>query len=92
MELKSEDKKNFYRLVFTNGQEFFIESENKKTETFLKELTNSGLLSLGSDYISIQRVDVDSNDPLNLVKAHLFSVQKVNASPIGAQTKLWRLL
>lgn len=85
--------KNFYRLVFTNGQEYFIESEQDDTSSFLKKLSSSGLLGLGSDYLTVQRADLKPDaDPLNLVKAHLFSVQKVNASPIGATTKLWRLV
>lgn len=84
MELKC-----YWRLVMTNDQEYFIKSEIEDTDSFLKLLSNRGLLTKDVDYIKLQLGD---SDPLNIKADKLFSVQKARDGIIGSQTKLWRLL
>lgn len=82
MELKN----NFYRIVFTNSQEFFVESAIEQTESFLMELKEKGAFT---GFITLQRQD---SDPVNISANCLFSVQRSREGMIGAQTKLWKLL
>ena len=79
---------SFYRLIFTNQQEFFIESDVKETDSFLKILTSAGVLG-ESAYIILQLKD---GDPIHMRSDKLFSVQRVQKGIVGAQTKLWRLV
>ena len=84
--------KNFYRLVFTNSQEFFIESGVEDTEVFLKELEGKGLFKSGTGYVVLQIKGNPESDQILIRSDKLFSVQKAREGIVGAQTKLWRLL
>lgn len=80
--------KHYYRLTFTNGQEFFVESDIEDRHVFLKTLGNEGLFSK-TGFVSLQLKDTD---PLDLRSDKLFSVQRAHKGMIGAQTKVWRIV
>lgn len=76
---------NYYRLIFSNNQEFMVES-NYDTDGFIKGL-NSGVFK-SNDYISLQ---LKEGEPLNLKMSQLFSVQKIAKTLVGNQTRIWRI-
>lgn len=76
---------NYYRLTFSNNQEFMIESKYD-IDGFLKDL-HSGFFK-DTKYISLRLKD---GEPLNLREHQLFSVQKISKTLIGNQTRIWRI-
>lgn len=79
----------YYRLNFTNGQEYFIESDISEQDDLLGSIIGNRLLGPSKQFIRLQLKD---SDPVDISFDKLFSVQKAPKGMIGAQTKLWRLV
>lgn len=76
----------YWILVFTNGQQFNIESEITERKDFLKHLENRGIFASDNGYITLQK---DKGVELLDIKGNqLFSVQKTT---VGPSAKIWRL-
>ena len=74
--------KNYYRLVLSNQQEYFIESEFDNVIGFINYLDSN------EKYFALKLKD---SDPVFFRLDHLLSIQAARQGIIGAQTKLWRL-
>jgi hypothetical protein len=85
---------NYYQLIFTNGREYFVESEVSDVKAFRKLLASGGTFSK-EEYIDLQLQGGDPtviSDPVGIKADKLFSVQKARTGVIGIQTKKWRLV
>jgi hypothetical protein len=74
---------NYYRLVFLDQKEYFIQSNILTTV----ELIN--LIEYHHNFIPLQ---LKEGDPVYFNSDQLLSIQKVHTGIIGNQTKLWRML
>lgn len=73
----------YYRIIFSNKQEYFIESEQDTTDAFIQNMR------LEDGFIKLNREDTNS---LYIMGSAVFSIQEVNKGSISSmQTKLWRL-
>jgi hypothetical protein len=75
------------RLVCTNGQEYIITNEENRSFKDVFNFLEKGLF--GNNYFALQSKD---HDPIYIRLDKIFSVQKVNRSIVGAQTRTWRLV
>lgn len=80
----------YWRVIFDNGQEFFIKADVTSREQFLKRLTSRGSgLFTESGYISLKLTT--ESMPLDIKSSRIFSVQQINNGAIGSQTRVWSL-
>lgn len=81
---------NYWRLIFTNGQEFIVESEIPDRVKFLKHLEAKGLFGGAAKFLTLKKSE--DTESLDIMTDKLFSVQKAKDGSLANQTKKWKLL